>query len=128
MALSAFFAAQPGVADGALFRVDSLLHRRDQEPGSTPKYQAPLYTACNRPYIEVGEVSACAGGGQRQQCESQRVRPVPRSLKQSDLLSRQQGGEMLIRQNRGQGWDCKFPQAGRKQLENVDAWRLPHKG
>ena len=92
------------MADGALVRVDSLLHRRTQELHVTAKVPGSAYTACNRPYIEVGEVSACAGGGQRQQCESQRVFVQSCCLlKQSDLLSRQQGGEMLIRQNRGQG-------------------------
>jgi hypothetical protein len=50
------------------------------------------------------ERSARAQAGQRQQCESQRVFVQSRCLFQHrDLLCRQQGGEMLIRQNRGQG-------------------------
>lgn len=91
-----------------------------------PKYQV-CAAARNGPDVKMGEI-----GARRRQpggsSESQRVFVQSRCLFQHrDLLRGQQGGEVCICQN-GARADCNSLQAGRKQLENVGAWRLPHKG
>ena len=91
------------------------LHVSAEVPGSA-------HAARNCAYVEMGKVSAGAGSRQGQQGESQRVFVQPRCLfKGRDLICRQQGGEMRIRQNRGRGLIANSLQAERKQLENVDA-------
>jgi hypothetical protein len=87
-----------------------------------PKYQVPLTPRAMAPTLKW-ERSARAGGSQRQQCESQRVFVQSRCLFQRrDLLRRQQGGKCASART-GPGLTANSLQAGRKQLENVDAWR-----
>ena len=99
-----FFAAQPGVTDGALLRVNGLLHGRTEKLHVSAEVPGPAHAARNCAYVKMGKVSAGAGSRQGQQGESQRVFVQPRCLfKRRDLICRQQGGEMRIRQNRSQG-------------------------
>ena len=72
-----------------------------------PKYRVPLTPRAIAPTLKW-ERSARAQAAAGQQGESQRVFVQPRCLfKRRDLICRQQGGEMRIRQNRSRA-DCKF--------------------
>ncbi|MNP43810.1 hypothetical protein D3C76_1376530 [compost metagenome] len=102
--LQGFFAAQPGVADGALFGMHGLLHGRPEKLHIAAEVPGAAYAARNGTHVEMGQVGAGAGRRQRQKRKGQRVIiQIGGTFQCGDLLSRQQGGEVCIRQNRGQG-------------------------
>ena len=83
--------------------MNGLLHGCAQELHVSAEVPGSADAARNGANVKVGKIGTCTGGSQRQQCESQRVFVKIRGLFQrGDLLSGEQGGEMLIRQNRGQ--------------------------
>lgn len=98
------FSPRSRVTDGALLRVDGLLHGRTDELHVSAEVPGSAHAARNCAYVKMGKVSAGAGSRKGQQGESQRVFVQPRCLfKGRDLICRQQGGEMRIRQNRSRG-------------------------
>ena len=59
-------AAQPGVADGALFRVNGLLHGSAEKLHIAAKVPAAADAAGDSPDVKMRKVGARAGSGKRQ--------------------------------------------------------------
>ena len=68
-----FFSAQPGVADGALFGMNRLLHGRAEEFHVGAEIPRSAHAARNCANVEVRQRRTGAGRRQRQQRECQRV-------------------------------------------------------
>ncbi len=85
--LQGFFAAQPGVADGALFRVHGLLHGRTEELHVATEVPGSAHAAGDSANVKVRQVGTGTGSGQRQERKSERVFVQPRRcFKRRDLL------------------------------------------
>ena len=113
-----FFAAQPGMADGALLSVHGLLHGGAEEFHIAAEVPGTADAAGNGADVKVGEVGTRTGRRQRQQSKGQRVFVQPRrALQRSDLICIEQGRKMRVGQHRGDGRLQVRRQLGKNSLK-----------